>query len=173
MPKNSRRGFTLIEAATVIVLLAILAIGSFVFIGFYNSIKLDAAANKLAADIRYAQSRAMSYTVWHGVIFNLDPTNTYSVYSTDGSTDTVVEDPAKFGSDLTVNVNSSYGADIASVSIQEGGQQIEFSPLGAPWTDKTTGTGAQLSSEASVVLSLAGQTKTITITPNTGKVNIQ
>lgn len=164
------RGFTLIEAATVIVIMIILSVGAFVYIGFFNGVKLDAAATKLAADIRYAQSRAMSYTVWQGVVFNINPTNTYSVYSTDGSTDTTVEDPAKLGSDLTVNVNSSFGATINSVSIQEGGDQIEFSPLGAPWTDKT---GMLLSVEASVVLGLAGQTKTITIAPNTGKVNVE
>ncbi|MBI5699930.1 prepilin-type N-terminal cleavage/methylation domain-containing protein [Candidatus Saganbacteria bacterium] len=167
---KNRRGFTLIEAASVIVILMILAVGSFVYIGFTNGIKLDAAANKLAADIRYAQSRAMSYTVWHGVIFNVNPTNTYSVYSTDGSTDTVVEDPAKLASNLTVNLNTAYGATINSVSIQEGGNKIEFSPLGAPWTDKN---GMLLSSEAGVVIGLAGQTKTITITQNTGKVNVE
>lgn len=167
---KNRRGFTLIEAASVIIILIILAIGSFVYIGFTNGIKLDAAAQKMAADIRYAQSRAMSYTVWHGVIFNVNPANTYSVYSTDGTTDTAVDDPAKFGSNLTVDVNALYGATINSVYIQEGGNQIEFSPLGAPWTDKN---GLILSSEASVVLGLGSQTKTVTITPNTGKVNIE
>lgn len=167
---KNRRGFTLIEVATVIVILIILSIGSFVYIGFFNGVKLDAAATKLAADIRYAQSRAMSYTVWHGVSFNVNPTNTYSVYSTDGSTDTTAEDPARLGSDLTVNVNSAFGATINSVSIQEGGNKIEFSPLGAPWTDKN---GMLLSSEAGVVIGLAGQTKIITITPNTGKVNVE
>ena len=164
------RGFTTIELAIVIVIVAILSVGSFVFIGFYNVIKLDAAANKMAADLRYAQSRAMSYTVWHGVVFNVDPTNTYSVYSTDGSTDTIVDDPAKFGSDLTVNLNTAYGATLNSVTIQGGGHQIEFSPLGAPWTDKN---GTQISYEASVVLGFGSQTKTITITPNTGKVNVE
>lgn len=165
-----RRGFTTIELAIVIVIVAILSVGSFVFIGFYNGIKLDAAATKLAADIRYAQSQAMSYTVWHGVIFNVNPTNTYSVYSTDGTTDTAVDDPAKFGSNLTVNLNTAFGAAINSVTIQGGGHQIEFSPLGAPWTDKN---GTQISYEASVVLGFGSQTKTITITQNTGKVNVE
>ncbi|MFA4906148.1 MAG: prepilin-type N-terminal cleavage/methylation domain-containing protein [Candidatus Margulisiibacteriota bacterium] len=167
---KNRRGFTLLEAAIVIVVLSILSIGAFVYIGFINGIKLDAASQKVAADVRYAQSRAMSYTVWHGINFNLSPVNSYSVYSTDGTTDTAVEDPAKLGSDLTVDLNTVFGVAINSVTIQGGGHQIEFSPLGAPWTDKT---GMLLSSESSVVIGLAGQTRTITITQNTGKVNIQ
>lgn len=154
----------------MIAILAILSVGAFIYIGFQQGVKLEAAAEKLAADLRYAQSQAMSYTLWHGVSFELNPTNSYTVYRTNGTTDTPIDDPAKFGSPLTVNVHDKFGVIISSVNLEGGAHKVEFNGLGRPYTDYS---GWIVSQEGVVVLSLGSSTKTITITPQTGKVAIQ
>lgn len=160
----------MIEMVIVLAVIVILAVSTNIYIGFIKSIKLQAAADKLAADIRYAQSQAMSKTVWAGVIFNVDPENTYSIYQTDGFIDTIEQDPSNFGQNLTVNTNEKFGVLIKSVNIDGEGNKIEFDGLGIPHTDYS---GYQISWEATVVLGADSLTKTISITPNTGKVTIQ
>lgn len=151
----------------MIVLIAILSVGAFIYIGFQQGVKLEAAAEKMAADLRYAQSQAMSYTLWHGVSFT---GNSYTVYQTNGTTDTPIDDPAKLGSPLTVNVYAKFGVIISSVDMEGGENKVEFNGLGRPYTDYS---GWVVSQEGTVILSLGSQTKTITITPQTGKVAIQ
>lgn len=162
-------GFSLIELAMVMALIAIVSVGIFIYIGFYGGLKLDSAAQKLVSDIRYAQSLAMSTTGWYGVSFEAVPINKYSVYQTTGTADSLVQDPANFAANLEVDVNSLFGLSIFSVSI-EGGKKIEFSPLGQPYADKL---GSPLTLESSIVLKTGSSTRTIRITPNTGRVYLQ
>ena len=163
------KGFTLIEIIVVMAIILIVGLSSTVFIGFYKGIKLDGAANKLVSDIQYAQSLAMSSTTWYGVSFEVSPTNKYTVYSTTGTIDSAASDPAKLQSALIVNL-ADFDSTISAVLISGGGNHVEFSPLGQPFTDKT---GAPLSAEAVITLVSGSYTKTVRITPNTGKVTIQ
>lgn len=162
-------GYSLIELVIVLTLIGIVSVGIFVYVGFYGGAKLDSASQKLISDIRYAQSLAMSTTGWYGVSFEASPINIYTVYSTTGTIDSAVKDPSNFAINLIVDTNSLFGATIFSVAI-EGGQKIEFNPLGQPYADKL---GNPLTLESSVVLKAGSDTKTIKITPNTGRVYLQ
>lgn len=172
MIKSTRmrsRGFTAIELIVILVIVGILSVFVFITLDPYKGIKLNAAAHKVAADVRYARDLAMSTTDWHGVKFQVDPVNQYNVYTTTGTVDANVEDPAKFGSDLVVDLNSNYGIIISSVNLA-GGSQVEFDPYGAPHDDKN---GSAFTSSGNIVLGIDSQTKTITITATAGVVSIQ
>ncbi|MFA4967312.1 MAG: GspH/FimT family pseudopilin [Candidatus Margulisiibacteriota bacterium] len=168
--ENKHKGFTIIEMIIVIAVVAILAVSANVYIGFMKSIKLQAAADKLVADIRYAQSQAMSRTTWMGISFEADPANKYSVYQTDGIDDTLEIDPANFGQNLIVNTNDKFGILIKNINIEGGGSKLAFDGLGAP---RNVPYGYPISQESTVVLGVDSQTKTISITPSTGKVTEQ
>ena len=70
------RGFTLIETAMVITIIAILAIVLIIKGNPFDTIKLDNAAEKIAGDIRYAQKLAVTTQNRAGIIFGA---NSYSV----------------------------------------------------------------------------------------------
>ncbi|MBI5701647.1 prepilin-type N-terminal cleavage/methylation domain-containing protein [Candidatus Saganbacteria bacterium] len=163
------RGFTMIELVVVIAILALVVLGSSLYTNFINSIKIDGAASKLAADIRYAQSMSMSTATWYGVSIEANPQNRYMIYSTTGIADSIIEDPARFGSNFIVNTLQDFNASISSVNIG-GGRKVEFSPLGAPYSDKL---GQLITAEGIISLMSGSYSKTVRITPNTGRVNIQ
>lgn len=167
--KRKSSGFTLIELSIVIIILGILIIGSIRYTTFIDRNKIDGASAKLAADLRYAQSLAMSATTWHGISFEVNPTNTYSVYTSTGTLDAIIESPARFGTNFIVNTRQDYNTNITSANLS-GGRKIEFSPLGVPYNDKL---GSIMTVEGTIVLTSGSITKTIRITPNTGHVTIQ
>ncbi|MFH1347333.1 MAG: hypothetical protein ABIH22_01455 [Candidatus Margulisiibacteriota bacterium] len=165
-----RNGFNLIELVVILIVVGIVAIISFVALNPYKGVKLDAGAKKVAADLQYIRNLALSTAKWYGIRFEADPVNTYTVYETDGTTDTVIENPANLGKDFIIDLNAYYsGIIIESVNIG-GGSKIEFHPLGKPYTDKN---GSALSSAGSIILEYSGITKEITITPNTGRIDVE
>lgn len=165
-----RNGFTLIELIMVMVLLSIVSVTAFIAISSYRTQHLYAAAERIAGDLRYAKNLALTSTKWHGVVFNVDPANTYSLYETDGLTDTLIKKPEDPGQDFTVNLSQDYsGISISNVSIS-GGSQVEFNPYGAPYTDKT---GSALTSTGIITLSGGGPTASVCISPESGRIDIQ
>jgi Tfp pilus assembly protein FimT len=132
--------------------------------------QLSTAANKLASDIRYAQSMAVGSTLWYGVTFEVNPANRYRLYTTTGTADTAADDPSKFGSNFIVYVATSFAVTINSATV-ETRRAVEFSPLGTPYSDKNQALG--ISTEGVVTLKKGTQTKTVRITPNTGRVYVQ
>ena len=167
---RGKAGFTAIELAVVIVVIAIFSIMAAVGINSaLKGIQLNNAADKLAADLRYAQTMASGTAVWYGANFEVSPVNQYTIYTTNGTTDTTAENPAKLGSSFIVNTNSDFGTVISGVDIA-GGSKVEFSPRGTPYNDKT---GSAVSAEAVITLNLDSSTKSVRITPNTGRIYIQ
>lgn len=61
------------------------------------------------------------------------------------------------------------GVTITSVNIA-GGSKVVFSPAGIPYNDKN---GTALTTEGIITLSNGSATKTVRITPNTGRIYIQ
>lgn len=137
--------------------------------GAVTSFRIDAAATKVISDLRYAQHLARTYNGWYGVKFAVDPANHYDVYSTDGSTDDDVPNPANTAEDLQIDVEDEYGVTISAVNI-EGGDKVEFHPLGTPYDDML---GSKLSSTGTITLMLEGNTRIIEVVPNTGKAQLQ
>lgn len=67
LPRLRRRlltGFTLFELVVIIVVMVILAIAAATRFYSYDSLKLEATAQKLASDIRYAQQLTSQYNPW-------------------------------------------------------------------------------------------------------------
>ncbi|MFC1540481.1 Tfp pilus assembly protein FimT/FimU [Candidatus Margulisiibacteriota bacterium] len=166
----NRKGFTYVEFVIILVVIAVLSVFAFVSLNPYKGVKLDAAAQKVKADLMYVRNQAMSLAKWTGVSFEVDPVNTYAAYQTDGTTDIIIENPSRLGTDFIIDLHDYYsGAKINAVNIA-GGSKVEFHPLGTPYNDKS---GAAISSEAVVTLEFQGLTKTVRITPNTGRVIVQ
>jgi len=168
--RQGRQGFTIFELVMVVLIIGVLSVSTMVAIGFIKGFKLTSAAEKLAADIRYAQSQAMSKTLWEGISFEADPINKYTVYQTDGTINTIEVDPADFSKTLLVDVKQKFDVKIVSYSFEGGGKYVFFNGLGKPYI---TYGGALFTQEATIVLGIDTLTKTITITQNTGKVTIQ
>ncbi|MDD5382103.1 MAG: GspH/FimT family pseudopilin [Candidatus Margulisbacteria bacterium] len=167
---KKRRSFSLVEIIIVMAIIGIISIGAFVLIAPYKTLKLDAAAKKIAADLQYARNLALTTSEWYGVSFNTDPTNSYTVYKTDGTIDTITEDPSRLGKNFIVNLNEIYkGVILKSVDIS-GGRQIEFHPLGKPYDDHN---GLAITATGTISVEYSGSAKTIIITPNTGEISIQ
>ena len=164
------RGFTLIELVMVMVLLSVVSVVAFISLGSYKSHHLSAAAEKVAVDLRYAKNLALSSTTWHGVSFQSDPTNTYNLYETDGSTDTNIKGLLDASQDFIANIKDDYaGVVISSVNIS-GGSKVEFDPHGVPYNDKA---GAVLASNGVITLSLGSSSLTVQIASETGRIYIQ
>ncbi|MEO0094172.1 MAG: GspH/FimT family pseudopilin [candidate division WOR-3 bacterium] len=164
------KAFTIIELVIVIITVSILAFVSAVAIGnAMKGIQLNNAADKLASDLRYAQTMAQGTGVWYGISIEANPVNQYTIYTTTGTIDTVVQNPAKIGSLFIVNLLNDYRTRISSVEIA-GGNKVEFNPLGIPYSDKLE---SAISSEGVITLVIDSTSKTVRITPNTGRVYIQ
>lgn len=169
--RPSVSGFTLLEIIVTIGIVSALAIVAFAAIwGTTRTFKLDAASTKVISDIRYAQHLARTHNGWYGIRFQANPANRYSVYRTNGITDTNVQDPSNPSSELVVNVAAEYrGVVIGSVNIA-GGDKVEFNPVGTPYSDAL---GSPLASTGTVTLSSDGSGVVIRVIKNTGRAEFQ
>jgi prepilin-type N-terminal cleavage/methylation domain-containing protein len=150
---KQERGFTAIELILVIVILGILAAIAYPRFQGLPGIRVSAAAQEIAGVIRFAQSQAIS-TAYNYKVYFYASTNSYSVYQVNRSSgaETIISNPLKAGN-YPVALNTDYpgvtiGADYT----------VEFDYLGAP-----DGGG-------SVTLSGGGNSMTISVLANTGRV---
>lgn len=165
-----RKGFTIIELVMVMIFIGILsAVVIIAIAGPMRGIQLSGAADKLSSDLRYAQTMANGTGKWHGISFEVDPLNRYTIYTTTGTSDTSVENPAKPGSSFCINTDAEFNVTITGASI-DGGSKIEFSPLGTPYIDKN---GSAITAEGVITLTKNSSSKTVRVTPNTGRIYIQ
>ena len=164
-------GFTLIELVITIAVLGALSVGAYVAIdNSLTSFRLDAASAKLMNDMRFAQHLARTRNAWFGVSFQINPVNQYTVYETDGVTDTPVPDPVNPAQTLVVNMASEYdGTTITAVNI-DGGSKVEFNALGVPFTDALA---SEIVAAGTITLTQGTTTRTIQVIPETGRVEEQ
>lgn len=179
---KNNSGFTLIEIVLMIIILGVIGFVISISIGDINSTKLNSAARRLASDIRYAQQLAMTKQIRHGVVFNSTfncaaAPDTYTVFEEKGAcVDTPARNPTG-GGDFIVNYNTDaqfQGVAITASNFCTGiggtppctSTTLEFNSLGVP----TDAAGTPLTS-GSVTLSYSGNSKTLTIEPNTGKLS--
>ena len=161
-----KQGFTVVEMIMVILIIGILSvIISSNITGFYPA-KLSGAAERLASDIRYCQSLALSRHLQHKVAFEVDAER-YAVYYFSGGW-VLVEDPLNTGSSLVVDYTTDsrwQGIKIDATNLLS--DTIEFdSTLGIP-----AGIPA-LESQGEILLSYGGTSRKVFITKNTGRVSI-
>lgn len=171
---SKRRGLALVELVLVLVLLGILALVAMPWMDDLTAPKVTATARKLASDITYAQHLAMTRGERYRVYFNTAPAPAqgYAVVNDldgDGNWGEPGEfavDPAGRG-DLVVVLNTGdyAGITIPSGSIGFAGSFVEFNTLGVPFDG-----GGAITAPTSIAVS-GGTSQTVTVQPNTGRVN--
>ena len=172
------RGFTLLETLVVVFIVGIIA--SVVLPQFTpsNSYKLKTASNELANALRFARVEAIRTATPHGVdytdaskllqVYRLDTTSThqYDVYHP--------VDKKLLWLDYSTTGDQA-PVQLDSVTLQYGGNAtnriyISFDEYGTPRF--LNGTLYDMLDNATIILSDAGQTSTITVSPMTGRVTV-
>ena len=151
-----QRGFTFVEAVIVIMLLiAVAALATLPRISGVTLTKADAAADKLRADIRYAQNVAMTRGQRTRVNFWTDGYNV-----TQGGIP--ITDPATGGS-LSITLNAGEYTGVRIIAIGFSGNYVEFDTLGVP-----SDSSGPLTTTKSITVTGG---KTVAVTARTGAVN--
>ncbi|HXN07436.1 MAG TPA: prepilin-type N-terminal cleavage/methylation domain-containing protein [Nitrospiria bacterium] len=180
---KKEKGFTLIELVIVLVLLAVLGASINVLIGDTTSTKVYGTAQKIQYDIIFAQESAMTHRVHYRVQFNNAGSNSYTIkwcnyqttvcttYPTNWS-DTL--DPSTNTSPFTVTLNAGNYAGVSwtSNTFFAASNYIEFNSAGTP-LDANTACGTApcpITSAESVILNLG--TRSVSVTPGTGKTTV-
>ncbi|HEY2924510.1 MAG TPA: GspH/FimT family pseudopilin [Candidatus Eisenbacteria bacterium] len=161
----SARGFTLTELIVILSILGIVSWLAYPKVVAMDEIKLDTAARRLASDLRYAQSLAMSRRVIHGILFN-PAAERYTVFAPNSATP--ITDPADRAKTLTVDYTSRtefLGVQIQSASFGTT-PGVTFDYFGVPRDTS----GVDLTTSGRVVLSYQGVTDTVLVAPQTGMV---
>lgn len=148
----------------VIIIASILALLTIPRFQSFYYIRLNGAMKKVLADIRYVQQLAISRHESYNIIFNTAD-ETYEVLR--AADNSYATNPFSRGS-FIVNFTSDpqyNGINIVSASF---GQTLQFDWQGIP----RDASGTALSEEENIVFSSQGNTMTIYITPNTGRVRM-
>lgn len=160
MPRfNTQSGFTLVELVLVLLLVGILAMSALARLP-QASLNVGAQADQLVGDIRYAQSLSMAQG--QRFCFNLTAAS-YRITNTDCATNvphpaTVTATPVLLGTGMSMswtNLPNSY---------------VEFDGKGQPYVDTVPAAGTALAAEAVITLTKDGQSATVRVTPETGRI---
>lgn len=148
-------GYTLIQLVIVIIILSILAI-TFIFKWSNTSFSLGAQAALLANDIRYTQSLAITQNQRFSLVINTS-TKSYQIQNELNQPVTI----STRGNTIYLSNNISFGV-ITTIT-----NKIIFNTKGIPYDDYPV---TPLTQTATISLTSRGQTQTITIYPETGRV---
>lgn len=171
LKRRATEGYTILELVVCIAIMAALSIVAFIALdGAIESYSLNSAAIKVVSDIRYAKHLARTRNGWHGINFSVSPTNQYTVYSTDGSTDTAVTDPVNPAQNFIFNIGTEFDGVTISAASLGGGSKVEFDPVGMPYDDYG---GTAFVANGTITLSSGTSNKIVTVVKNTGKVSVQ
>jgi type II secretion system protein H len=152
---NRRDGFTAVELAIVVIILAIVAAAAVPkYADALNRFRVDAAARRIAADLATAQARARATSSSQTILFTLPPQG--SQYQIAG-----MKDPDRPAATYTVNLaDSPYQVTLSSASLG-GDSTLIYNGYGIP------------DSGGTVVVGSGQYTKTVTIDATTGMAAIQ
>ena len=148
--KRVRNGFTLVELIIVVVILSIAAMIAVPMVSNAADIQVRAAANKIAADIDYVKSLAITHQRRHWVVFN-ESDESYQIWTVedDGTTEYVIDHPVNpgpfvvdFSTDGRLSRVNIGSADFDSDSTNT----VSFDYLGSPYHGKSTAAGNALNS---------------------------
>jgi prepilin-type N-terminal cleavage/methylation domain-containing protein len=159
------KGFTLIELVVIILIVGILAISVLVSGTAKGPVRLEAACQRLAADLRYIQQMAMAQQVRFGISFD---TSDESYFGYRVNTSNKAKSPHT-QSDLEVEFDEMKEFNEIQITSTNFSDRVEFDSIGAPYD----GSSAPLSSEGVATLTDGTNSRTVRIEAVTGKVSIQ
>ncbi len=166
--QRSPSGFTIFEIIIVLLLMSILAATVLGRSALPEKLDLNAAVEKIRLQLKYAQAEAMkrSDTVWgmrcndnqYWLFRDLDPNNSANQLRLPGAD----------------YLGSSNAVNAANMGVIVSGFLVYFDRLGKPYSSYTSYTNpasnAPLANTLTITITGAGDTRTITITPETGLV---
>lgn len=135
--RHADKGFTLVELIVVIVIIGIASMIAVPMMSSAADMQARAAANRIAADLDYAKSLAMTHQKAFSVVFA--PSNErYDIRET--ATDTLVKDPMRPSSDYLVDFTTERQlsrVNIASSNFDSHiSNAVTFNYLGTPYSGK-------------------------------------
>jgi hypothetical protein len=133
-----------------------------------GEMRLDAAARRLAADLRYAQGQSVATRVAHGIWFE-PASGRYTVWAETPETPAV--DPADRSHTLGVDFARNaefHGVSIASASFGST-PAVSFDSFGVP----RDSAGTDLARAGRVVLKYGDRSDTVSVAPATGVVTVR
>lgn len=148
------QGFTLVELVLVLLLTAILSV---VAVNQWpgSDINLSAQADQLVGDIRYTQALAMNRGQRFRINFN---SSGYSITNAAGTA--AVPHPLTGANAVALN---------SGMTLTSTNSFLVFDGNGVPYTTATS-PGTALAANAVITLSAAGQSRTVRVSPQTGRV---
>lgn len=175
----ARRGFTLVEVLTVVVILGIVAAIVVPQISSADDVKTGSAARVVMADLMYAQSRAIATQSYQYVTFDASA-QTYALssgmpVSASNTLDHPVEHRPYVTAFGTGSARTLGTVSFNSVSF-DGKSTLAFDALGTPYAyDAAAAVGARLTplNSGSLKLSSGDQSLTISIEPYSGEMTVQ
>jgi prepilin-type N-terminal cleavage/methylation domain-containing protein len=167
--RRNRCAFTLVEIICVVVILAIAALIAIPAFSGASQMQVKAAADKLAADLEYAKSLAVTAQKNHKVVFDTN-LESYSIWiNSSGTTWTLIKDPVK---KCDFKVTYPQDSRLSQVGIQSTtfvGSTVQFDYTGTP----LDGSGNAITTGHNTVkLAAKGLTFTINVEPVTGYISI-
>ena len=162
-------GFTIIELIMVLVILAIIGVLVMRPVSYLSQIRETAASRKLKADIRYAQSYALSSQARTRVAFDIGAAAYSFYYESSPGVWTVMTDPLTKGN-FTVNIGA---AEFAGVSMSQKNfdgvsKDLVFDAAGKPYS--CDGGGASITALVNQGGITFGGGTAVHVEPVTGKV---
>ena len=157
MLTNSKRGYTFFEIMVVLIMASIVLV---IIISRLSTTEVELAAQTevIKTHLRYAQASAMSTdTVWG---LHCDNASTYWLFR-DGNIANRIHLPAEDNNSI----------DLGSDGFSLEAFTLSFDSWGIPYTDAGATAGQELtaaSAEADITLTYGGNSKTISIAPETG-----
>jgi prepilin-type N-terminal cleavage/methylation domain-containing protein len=157
---RNNRGFTLVEITVVVILIGIIAAAVFARSISTDRISVVGEVDKIRNHIRYAQSMAMKRNeVW---VISCDSTQYWL-------------------SDITLNPVALPGAtsdriSLAGLGVSMNSFAVYFDSLGIPYhsyTDEDTNTPVTPGNPRNIAISAGSESRTLTVTPQTGWVTTQ
>jgi prepilin-type N-terminal cleavage/methylation domain-containing protein len=166
MTRERERGFTLIEAVIVIVLIALVAVMVAPRLPNLVGMKASATARKLQSDLAYAQGLAMRTNVRHRLVFL--STTTYEIRDASGVLATNPDGETGFSIATSSGVTLSWSLNGVTV-VNRG---IEFDTLGRPYLYAGSTPSATSLATGTITATGGGTTQTITVRAETGMSSI-
>ncbi len=165
-PGMPGRGFTLMEVIIVVILIGIASAIAVPMVSNVGSMQVRAAANRVAADLEYAKSMAISRGQHYSVVFSATAAS-YEIVDKNGNPipHPITKQPrylVGFRDDCRLN-----RVGIGSATF-DGTNKVMFDYLGIPYN----GGGTGLANVGVITLQAGGVTKTVRVEPVTGFISI-